>query len=701
VIQMAGFRLHLALLIATFCAFGAACSTILGIGDPIVSADGGPSASQDGTIAAGDATAGIGDAAAIPTWTCPPGSAGFTDCGTSSLSCCASLDAGAPNHQTAGDGDLVANAMTGTLDGGRPADEGSGDAGGGCTTTATQALIDNMTAQMGVGIALPNPACSWPGGWFDWANTGGVIGNPPESPTNPAPPMAFSPLPTAVPAEAGISGGTSKPRAACIVGATGTGPDVTAGMGIYFGITQESDGGNGPLVQVNASSYAGIQFWAWGASDAGAQSIAVHILDKSETKGLGVCDPTENTGNTACGAAAKSITIGPGWQFVQVPFALFANNPDYGGGNETMLDPSSLTEINWSVALGSDGGAALPFDFCLYNVAFYSGTVDFSCAVGGAGLNNCGEIGESCCTSPEVRGGTFDRYYDDINWQDGGIVLAIDGGATDESASATVSGFRLDKYLVTVGRFRQYVDYLTSSAGSPPANGSGIHTHLNGGRGLANNGSPASYEPGWDATDWNMYIATGAAREERVGQHPVLRPKLRNVDEHAGHSREPAHQLCKLVRGIRVLHLGWRISAERGRVGVCGRGREPAARIPVGLDGSGDEHPIRDLQLRLSERIKAVHGDSEHRAGRNCHAGGWALGTARSGRRGEGMAPRLVCGIPSLHGLCRHHGSFRPCGAGWHLVLLLRRSGGRQASEQHVALASPDPLPSSSPAAPR
>jgi hypothetical protein len=34
-----------------------------------------------------------------------------------------------------------------------------------------------------------------------------------------------------------------------------------------------------------------------------------------------------------------------------------------------------------------------------------------------------------------------------------------------------VSGLRMDKYLVTVGRFRQYVNYVTGSAGVPPANG--------------------------------------------------------------------------------------------------------------------------------------------------------------------------------------------------------------------------------------
>jgi len=58
----------------------------------------------------------------------------------------------------------------------------------------------------------------------------------------------------------------------------------------------------------------------------------------------------------------------------------------------------------------------------------------------------CGAAGESCCTSPEVTGGTFYRTYTN----DG-------SGPTAEADPATVSSFRLDKYDVTVGRFRQFV----------------------------------------------------------------------------------------------------------------------------------------------------------------------------------------------------------------------------------------------------
>lgn len=107
-------------------------------------------------------------------------------------------------------------------------------------------------------------------------------------------------------------------------------------------------------------------------------------------------------------------------------------------------------------------------------------------------MTNCGTGSESCCTSLEVTGGTYSRTYTN----DG-------GGPTGEAHPATVSGFRLDKYEVTVGRFRQFVAAWNGGSGWLPPAGSGKHTHLNGGRGLANSGNPGTYEAGWDATDWN------------------------------------------------------------------------------------------------------------------------------------------------------------------------------------------------------
>jgi formylglycine-generating enzyme required for sulfatase activity len=89
-------------------------------------------------------------------------------------------------------------------------------------------------------------------------------------------------------------------------------------------------------------------------------------------------------------------------------------------------------------------------------------------------------------------GGTYDRTYT------GG-----DDGGTVQADPATVSAFRLDKYEVTVGRFRQFVNDWDGGAGYLPPAGSGKHTHLNEGMGLDNSDSDAgaTYETGWVAAD--------------------------------------------------------------------------------------------------------------------------------------------------------------------------------------------------------
>ena len=121
-----------------------------------------------------------------------------------------------------------------------------------------------------------------------------------------------------------------------------------------------------------------------------------------------------------------------------------------------------------------------------------------SCSASGPGLTNCGKNGnESCCVSPLVAGGNFSRTYTNSG-----------SGAMGTADPATVSAFRLDKYEITVGRFRQYVKYL-NGGGTPPAAGSGKHAHLNGAKGLSDSGASGSFEPGWDAA-WNTHIPSGA-----------------------------------------------------------------------------------------------------------------------------------------------------------------------------------------------
>jgi formylglycine-generating enzyme required for sulfatase activity len=96
-----------------------------------------------------------------------------------------------------------------------------------------------------------------------------------------------------------------------------------------------------------------------------------------------------------------------------------------------------------------------------------------------------------------VPAGTFDRNYDGVT------ISQMDG-------HATVSGLRIDRFEITVGRFRQFVN--ASAQGWLPPSGSGKHVHLNDGRGLLSTGGGAapSYEDGWD-TSWNGNLATTGA----------------------------------------------------------------------------------------------------------------------------------------------------------------------------------------------
>ncbi|MBX3157038.1 MAG: SUMF1/EgtB/PvdO family nonheme iron enzyme [Deltaproteobacteria bacterium] len=84
---------------------------------------------------------------------------------------------------------------------------------------------------------------------------------------------------------------------------------------------------------------------------------------------------------------------------------------------------------------------------------------------------NCGPTGDGdCCESPVVPGGTFFRDYD----------AGADGKFPDMSHPATLGAFRLDKYEVTVGRFRAFVEAGMGTSQCPPAAGAGEHAQIPG-----------------------------------------------------------------------------------------------------------------------------------------------------------------------------------------------------------------------------
>jgi formylglycine-generating enzyme required for sulfatase activity len=99
----------------------------------------------------------------------------------------------------------------------------------------------------------------------------------------------------------------------------------------------------------------------------------------------------------------------------------------------------------------------------------------------------------------DVVGGNFFRTYTNTGQ-----------GPSGEADPASISGLRIDKYLVTVGRFRQFVRAWNEGSGYTPSAGAGKHAHLNSGQGLAAAGSPGMFEPGWVAIDDSWINPTDA-----------------------------------------------------------------------------------------------------------------------------------------------------------------------------------------------
>ncbi len=166
----------------------------------------------------------------------------------------------------------------------------------------------------------------------------------------------------------------------------------------------------------------------------------------------------------------------------------------FGGGVETC----SASGQWGSPVPCSDGaspyGGSIPF--CAIGPSGPTcGAYPPSCAGGGSGMTDCNGS-DNCCRSFEVLGGRFLRSYDGMTY-------------TDEGNEASVSSFRLDKYEVTVGRFGKFVDAWNK--GWTPAPGSGKHTHLNGGQGLADVGADSGLgNDGWQES-WDMIINANAA----------------------------------------------------------------------------------------------------------------------------------------------------------------------------------------------
>ncbi len=92
---------------------------------------------------------------------------------------------------------------------------------------------------------------------------------------------------------------------------------------------------------------------------------------------------------------------------------------------------------------------------------------------------DCGpEADENCCATILVPGGSYSRSYDGYDpWN-------------DPQYLATLDSFCLDRFEVTVGRFRAFVESGAGTQDSPPPPNAGAHPLISG----------SGWDPGWNAT---------------------------------------------------------------------------------------------------------------------------------------------------------------------------------------------------------
>ena len=236
-------------------------------------------------------------------------------------------------------------------------------------------------------------------------------------------------------------------------------PDVPVGGGGGTGGTTATGGitASGGKTSAGGTTTAGGTTASGGTSSAGGTTIAGGTTTSGGTTSAG---GTTGTGGTTTSGGTSS-----------------------GGGNTTAggatasggtTSAGGTTTAGGTIASGGSGGQG----------STWGGTAP-SCSGLAA---TCGPSGnESCCTSLLVPGGTFYRSYDGVTY-------------TDKSYPATVADFYLDKYEITVGRFRQFVNagmgMGMGTQASPPASGAGVHPLITG--------------SGWNSA-WNTNLKANTA----------------------------------------------------------------------------------------------------------------------------------------------------------------------------------------------
>lgn len=161
------------------------------------------------------------------------------------------------------------------------------------------------------------------------------------------------------------------------------------------------------------------------------------------------------------------------------------------GKKECVGNAPATCDENGNLVVGGDCWG-------LTTLCFEGACVTPSCA----GLpDNCGPYGdETCCAVTGVQGGSYYR-------------------SNDSAYPATVNNFTLDRFEITVGRFRKFVDEYPENM---PVAGSGMHPAISG--------------SGWNPS-WNSYLPI--SRGELILQLKCGAPYETWTDSVGGHENRP------------------------------------------------------------------------------------------------------------------------------------------------------------------
>lgn len=252
-------------------------------------------------------------------------------------------------------------------------------------TTTTSAGTASAPATSGAFVGPPPPAGYAPGVWFTDNCTTASCWSCPGTVQAPSPGATLLLTPVGA-VDAGDPYGLSihgspidaghLAWAACTTGTVGAGSYPYVAEGFNFA-TRPPDGSTGggsvEPAPIDVSSYQGVQFWLYGDPSLGAQPLIVTFPDSATSPYGGQCAPicpSTTADMTACSPFEQQLSLQPGWQFVQMPFAILEQNP-YVGMALPEYDAKHAYGVTFEEQTNEVDAAPAGFGYCVAELSFY------------------------------------------------------------------------------------------------------------------------------------------------------------------------------------------------------------------------------------------------------------------------------------------------------------------------------------------